>query len=257
MAKKEKKKNIDKNNIDKNNVDKTLEEPVEKKTIGRKNKINWRKLWLRRLMDNLKKDESNYPIFRDYNFYTNGYATFSRKNYITFYYTIDSYPMEIPIDFQDNIRKEARAGVRVSFLSVFEPTRIDWSSPRIASKLRTWKTIDEDLEDVDEYNYQKNIEALDNTTWRKRSLLYLSDAEKRRKRKLFRYRSMLIVSGYRGEKFDRTIFEINEYCKNVGIGITRIDDSIFDYLRFYSPFSLENSESVKKHVGSNTITDEM
>lgn len=229
----------------------------KEKKPKREKKIKWTKLWLRWLMDNLKKDTSTYPAYRDYNYYTNGYATFSGKDLITVYYTLDSYPQEIPIDFQDNIRKEARPGVRISFLSVFEPTRIDWSSPRMASKLRTWKTMDEENGDVDEYNYEKNLEFLDKTAWRKRSILYLTDAEKRRKRKTIRYRCMMIITGTRGENFDKTLFEVQEYCKGINLGITRIDDMIFEYLRYYSPFTNEDSTAVKKNVGSNTITDEM
>lgn len=215
------------------------------------------KLWRRRLLDILKRDVSMYPKLRDYNFYSNGYATFSGKDYVTFYYTIDGYPKEVPIDFRNSIRKEAREGVRISFISLFEPTRIDWNSPRMASKLRTWRSIDEEAEDVDEFNYQENVESMDSMIWRKQSLLYLSDAEKRRKRKMFRYRVMMLVSGTRGDNFDKTIFEVQNYCKNINLKITRVDSDLFKFMRYFSPFSFEYSDTVVRWVGSNTITDEL
>lgn len=222
-----------------------------------KKKKSFIKIWRRRILDILKRDISMYPVLRDYNFYSNGYGTYSGKDRVTVYYTIDGYPKEIPIDFRDSIRKEAREGVVISFISTFEPTRIDWTSPKMMSKLRTWRSIDEENGDVDEYNYREKIEALDSSLWRKQSLVYLSDAEKRRKRKMFRYRTMMIISGVRGENFDKTLFEVQNFCKNVGIKITRVDSDIFMFLRSFSPFSLELSDKVVKQVGTNTIPDEL
>ena len=215
------------------------------------------KLWSRRILDILKKDISMHPKLRDYNFYSNGYGTYSGKDNITFYYTIDGYPKEVPIDLRYNIRRLVRGDVKISFISVFEPTRIDWNSPRMASKLRTWRSIDEEAEDVDEFNYQENVESMDSMIWRKQSLVYLSDAEKRRNRKTFRYRSMMLVSGSRGENFDKTIFEVTSYCKNISLKLTRVDSDLFKFMRYFSPFSMEYSDSVVKKVGSNTVTDEL
>lgn len=237
---------------EKENIDET-----SKKVEGAVGDASFTQLWRRRILDILKKDISMYPKLRDYNFYSNGYATFSGKDFVTYYYTIDGYPKEVPIDFRNSIRKEAREGVRISFISMFEPTRIDWNSPRMASKLRTWRSIDEEAEDVDEFNYQENVESMDSMIWRKQSLLYLSDAEKRRKRKMFRYRVMMLVSGIRGDNFDKTIFEVQNYCKNINLKITRVDSDLFQFMRYFSPFSFEYNDTVTKWVGSNTITDEL
>lgn len=215
------------------------------------------KLWHRRILDILYKDSSMYPKLRDYEFYTNGYATFSQKDKVVYYYTVDGYPKELPVDFRRMIRGEVREGVRVSFLSTFEPTRIDWASPRMKSKLRVWRSIDEDIEDVDEFNYQENMDALDSNSWRKQSLVYLSDADRRRKRKFFRYRSLMLISGDRSEDFDKSVFAVQEFCRKSGIKITRIEEELFDYLRYFSPFSMELNARVERMVGTNTIPDEL
>lgn len=214
-------------------------------------------LWKRVFLNSTRKDESAYPKYRDYNLYSDGSNTMSGKDNINFYYTIDGYPKELRIDFKEAIRQCARDNIRISFISTFEQTNIMWDSPQISSKLRTWRTMDKDADDVDEYNYRENAKFLKNTAWRKKSLLYLSNADVLRKRKLFKYRSMMIVSGIRGENFDLTIKEVCEYCKSMGLKLTRVDSDISSYLRYFSPFSKEPIQRVIREVGNTTIPDEM
>lgn len=220
------------------------------------NKLGMLEVWRRYILNSVKKDWSTYPPYRNYNFYSNGMATMSGKELITFYYTIDGYPAQLPIDFRDSIRAEARDGVRISFVSTFEPTRIDWSSPQMRSKIKTWKTIEQDSAAVDEYNYRENIGLSDSMERRKQSLTYLSDAEVRRRRYLFKYRTMMIIVGSRGDNFDKTILEVQNYCNNTGIKITRIETKLFGFLRAFSPFSMELSGEIMKECGNNTIPDE-
>ncbi|MGV3076392.1 hypothetical protein ACEE21_15035 [Clostridium baratii] len=214
-------------------------------------------LWKRVFLNSVNKDDSNYPEFRDHNLYSDGSNLFSGKDKVTYFYTIDGYPKELQINFKEAIRQEARSNVRISFISTFENTRIDWGSAQMRSKLKTWKSIDEEADDVDEFNYRENIKLLDNNTWRKQSLLYLSDAEIRRKRRLFKYRTMMIISGVRGDDFNTTVREVQSFCSSSGIRITRVEGDLSDFLRAFSPFSLELNTSVLKQVGNNTIPDEL
>lgn len=225
-------------------------------TQNKPKKVSTVEIWRRHILDSLKKDLSMYPPLRSYNYYSSGMATMSGKDLITFYYTIDGYPPQLPIDFKEGIRQVCLNGIRVSFISTFEPTRIDWDSPQMKSKIRTWRTIDREAGVVDEYNYRENINLSDSVERRKLSLIYLSDAEVRRQRNLFKYRTMMIVAGARGNKFDKTIDKISAYCKNTGIKITRVDKRLFDFLRAFSPFSVELSGSVLKECGNTTIPDE-
>ena len=223
---------------------------------GSKTKISPLEVTRRTIIKNIKKNDSKYPKVRNHNFYGTPYATMSGKKNINFYYTIDGYPSSIPMDFKRAIRREALSGVRVSFISTFEPTRIDWSSPQMKSKMRVWRSIDNDREAVDEYNYVDNVGAMDVTYRRKASLLYLADADKRRRRNMFKYRTLMIVSGVRGEAFDKSIKEIEEYCKNQEIVITRVDSNIDEFLKAFSPFTMELTNGVLSSVGSNTLPDE-
>lgn len=214
-------------------------------------------LWKKVFLDTANKNDSTYFNLRNYNLYSNGNDLFSGKDLITYFYTIDGYPKELPINFKEAIRQEAKKGVRISFISTFENTRIDWGSAQMRSKLKTWKSIDEEATDVDEFNYRENIKLLDNNTWRKQSLLYLSDAEIRRKRRLFKYRTMMVIGGVRGEAFDSTIRDVVSTCSSMGIKITRVERDLSDFLKSFSPFSLELNTKVLKQVGNNTIPDEL
>lgn len=223
---------------------------------GSKTKVGWIDLWKRRIIDVIRKDDSMYPRVKGYNFYTNGSATMSMRDNICFYYTIDGYPPNISINYRNFIRREAKQGVRVSFISTFEPTRIDWSSPQMRSKMKTWQTLDNESDEVTAYNYIDNIGSIDSMERRKASLVYLADADRRRSRNLFRYRTLMIISGRRGEAFDKSVFEILNLCKSSGLVVTRVDSKIDLYLNAFSPFSMELSNGVLNQVGANTITDE-
>ena len=223
---------------------------------GSNTKIKFSALWRQYMLDHFKKDISDHQVIRAYNFYGSDNATMSGKDNICFYYTIDGYPAQVPIGFKDDIRREAREGVRISFVEMYDPTRIDWNSPQMKSKIRTWKNIDEDREEVTEYNYINQIGTMDSMVRRKNSLVYLADADTRRKRNLFKFRTMMIICGVRGENFDKTVFEVQEYCRNIGIRITRIDENIQDFLKAFSPFSMELNSDILKQVGNTTIPDE-
>lgn len=221
-----------------------------------KKRLKSLKLWERYILDHLRRNESEYPRLRDYNFYQSTNSTMSGSNRINFYYSIDGYPASLPKDFRSSIRREAKSGVRISFISTFEPTRIDWNSPQIRSKIKTWKAIDEDSEEVTSYNYNRSIAAMDSRERRKESLVYLADAEQRRSRNLFKFRTMMIVSGYRGSDFDKTIEGVLDYCKKTGISITRVEENLPEYLKSFSPFSAQLNSPILRQVGSNTIPDE-
>lgn len=212
-------------------------------------------LWKRVIIDKIRGNDSSYPLIRNYNFYTNGSAIMSGKNKISYIYTIDGYPASVPIDYRERIRVLAR-GAKVAFISTFEPTVIDWNGAQMKSKLKTWKTMDEDADEVTSYNYVENVDSMDSIERRKASLIYLADADKRRSRSLFKYRTLMIIAGVRGESFDKAIYEINDYCKSTGIQITRVESQVSEYLKAFSPFTMELSNNILKQVGSNTFTDE-
>ena len=219
-------------------------------------KVSGSEFWKKHILNHLHRNESEYPRMRDNNFYTNGNATMSGKDYINYYYTIDGYPTETPIDFREDIRNVTFAGVRVSFISTFEPTRIDWNSPQIRSKIKTWQSVEEDSVDVTSYNYNKYALSLNSRARRKNSLVYLTDVGMR-KRNLFVYRTMMVISGTRGEAFDKSVAEVLDHCNVIGLKVTRVEEDMSEYLRAFSPFSAQLTSGILKQVGKNTLPDEM
>lgn len=221
-------------------------------------KIGFFELWSKVFLNYVRKDSSDYAKMRPYNLYSNDSNLYSEKDYVSFFYTIDGYPTQLPIDFKKALRKEIRGKVRLSFISTFERNVIQWNSPQMRSKMRTWKTIDEEeMGGISAFNFRENMDKLGNNEWRKASLMYLAKADGGRDRKLFKYRTMMVVSGNRGRGFDATIDALKIRCSNMGLKITRIDSNISEFLKAFSPFSLELSSNILKQCGNTTIPDEI
>lgn len=220
-------------------------------------KIGCIELWKRVFFDYLNSSDSNYPVRREHNTYTDGGSLFSGKDNVVFFYTIDSYPNELMVDYRKLIRLEAKFGVKVSFISTMQPTKIDWNSPQIKSKLRTWKNIDDSMEESNSFDRRESLSSEDNNELRKESLEYLADAELRRQRNLFKYRTMMIISGKRGSDFNDAVRRVEDYCSKTGIVINKVTSELGSYLRYFSPFSLEMVEGIDKKVGNTTLTDEI
>lgn len=223
----------------------------------KKRTINFIELWDEVLSASLRKNNSSYGLVRQAPFYVDMVGLYSGEDNVTYMYSIDGYPSEIEVSYRTTLRKECKDGVRISFISTFEKYQIPWSSPQMKAKLKTWQIIEQDEEEIDEYNIHANLASLDSQQWRKDSLTYLSEAEIRRKRRTFKFRSLMLISGKRGEDFDATVKEVTKLCKVLNIKISRVIGDIPDYLEVFSPFSLGFNSRVLDQCGCNVITDEI
>lgn len=223
----------------------------------KKRTINFVKLWDEVLSASMRKNKSSFGLIRQAPFYVDMVGLYSGEDNVTYMYSIDGYPSEIEVSYRSTLRKECKDGVRLSFISTFEKHQIPWSSPQMRAKLKTWQIIEKDGEDIDEYNLHANLATLDSQQWRKDSLTYLSEAEIRRKRRTFKFRSLMLISGKRGEAFDDTVKEVTALCKILNIKISRVIGDIPDYLDVFSPFSLGFNTRVIDQCGCNVITDEI
>lgn len=214
-------------------------------------------VWKRRYLGEAYKEMSLKGVTKNYNFYSDGYGTYSGKDDLVYYFTFDGLPSELPIAFVDEYRSVAKVGVKISFVSYIEPTVIDWDSPALQNKLKVWKKVSEEAEDVDEFTFRENVRMLDLDTLRRQSLVYLSSAEIRRKRRLFKYRTMMFISGKRGSNFDETVQDCMTVSKNLGISANRVTEDMGIFLKAFSPMAAEMSDKAKKLVGNTTLTDEV
>lgn len=222
-----------------------------------KRTVNFVKLWDEIAAANIRRNDSAYGERRTANMYVDMVGLYSGEDNVTFVYSIDGYPKELELSYRTTLRNCCEAGVRISFISMMDKHRIDWGSPQMRAKLRTWKMLDEETENVDEYNLHQNLQTLDSQDWRKESLVYLSTAELRRKRKMFKFRSLMLVSGVRGVEFNKTIEKLITVCRVESIKISRIIGDIPNYLETFSPFSNIYDAAVVKQSGCITITDEL
>ena len=223
----------------------------------RDSRLKFHQVWTRRFLDKAYRNNSQQGVFRDHNFYSNGMASYSGKGKVSYYYTFDGLPEELPVAYVDEFRAVAKPGIKINFISFLDPTRIEWDSPAIQQKLKVWKRNSADLDDVDEYNFRENLRFLDSNVRRRHSLVYLSSAEIRRKRKIFRFRTMMVIAGLRGSDFDDTVLNCEEVAKNLGIVANRVTEQLPMYLRAFSPMSAEMAGKVTKMIGNTVLPDEI
>lgn len=193
--------------------------------------------------------------FSDFYYDMDGY--YNKDTGVTYMYTIDGYPNSMDTSFRTDLRRECKGDVRISFISLLDSYKIDWNSNQMQAKLRGWQILDETQAEVSDYNMHKNIQDMDNIEWRKLSLRYLNDAVLRRKRKTFRFRCAVLVSGTRGDDFDESVESIEDYCKQRGIKLTRVLYNVYDYLGMFSPFKLGYNTKLEKEIGNVVLTDEL
>ena len=223
----------------------------------RKRTVNFIKLWDEIGTAFVKRRDSEYGERRSYNLYVDTNGFYSGEDNVTFVYSIDGYPREIENSDITTLRRHCRDGVRISVISPLEKTVIDWGSTQMKARLRIWKTLEEETGDVDEYNLHSNLTTLDSQEWRKDSLVYLSTAEIRRKRKLFKFRTLMLVSGTRGKGFNDVVKDLEQQLKVLNIKYSRVIGDIPEYLKVFSPFSNTYDEGILNKCGCITIPDEL
>lgn len=219
--------------------------------------VNFIKLWDKILSAYLLRNDSHYGETRTSNSYVDLLGFYSGEDNITYMYSIDGYPKELENSYRTTLRGICKQGVRLSFISQLEKHTIDWGSAQMKARMRTWRALENENGVVDEYNLYDNLNMLDAQGWRKDSLVYLSTAEIRRKRKMFKFRSVMFISGIRGKDFNDSVKELVSLCKALDIKISRIIGDIPEYLKVFSPFSNTYDNKVLNQCGCTTIPDEL
>lgn len=178
---------------------------------------------------------------------------------IVFYYLISELPRELSIDFKAGLRRDCKEGVKVNFYNYIRRHNIEWNSTQMTSRLRTLKRVgsDNNKEGVDAYSMHNRIGALSKQSWIEDSLTYLSVADLKRGRSLLKSSILMTVSGTKGMDFDVSVATLERYAENRGIKLQRVLYNIPEIVRFFSPFSRELSDKVKRSLPTQVITDEI
>jgi hypothetical protein len=219
--------------------------------------INPLPLWSKYIINRLTENDSINRLMRDHNVYITDDALMSRKDNVAYMYTIDGYPNQLPNSYRSVIRREAKDNVKINFLTMLDKDTIDWNSTKIKAKKNTWKSAIEDREEVDEFSYIDNMDSLSNDSWKLESLVYLPKAEIQRDRQIFKLRSMMLVTGKRGEEFDKVVSNVEATVRKLGLTCNRVLDSIEDYLYAYSPFIMGTAQKISSGIGRISLTDEI
>lgn len=192
--------------------------------------------------------------------YTDGSYLYSDTNLVSAYFTIDGYPISLVKDYKETIRSCVLGfpRVRVSFIDTYEPDTINWESPQVKAVMRRWSMVaEEESGQTNAYNIQEKVVGNQARGHREESIEYLAKALQTRQRHLFRVRTMMVITGIRGEMFDKAIHAVVEHCRQIGIMAVKVDDDLETYMRTYSPFSLAYQSSLMREVGNPSMTDEI
>ena len=217
-------------------------------------------LWSQVIHDSLAKDSSEDGVVRDHNLYASANALYSGRKFVTYLYTFDGYSHNLIMNSREGIRGFLSGSTKVAFISTLENEYINWESATMRSKMKTWQKTERELtsEEQNAHNFLENHTKLSTMGHRQKSIYYLIDADKKRQRRTFVYRTMMLISGERGGPFDDQVSKIEHYIRHsLGITANRVDRKLSEFLRAFSPFSAGMTDTVKKEVGKNVLTDEL
>lgn len=178
---------------------------------------------------------------------------------VTFYYVVQGYEREVVEDYRENLRRELKPGVRLNFIEMVTPHRIDWTSQHMVSRLRNLSEANTATKDknVTVYNLHSNVQSMDKVKWIENSLEYLAVADKKRRRSLLKSSTMLIITGKKGDLFDDSVVAVEWHAKQMGVKLSRVLYDVQDVVKYFSPFSRVVSNDVVKRLPSQVLTDEV
>lgn len=227
---------------------------------ARKGKLSAFEVWQEYLNQESSKNLSSKALVRDYNIYADAYGTYSGRYNVTYYYTWDSYPDSIPYGVRARLRKTCEGHTRISFITLADRHTIDWNSARMSSRKTAWNNLDAKAARKADTTYgtEADNKALDRSRGRIQTYDYLMHSTTgNRRRKLFTARTLVIITGKRGEAFDNSVKEFEKLAKSLSLGINRVYENVVPFMKAFSPLSLRYEDGIKKKMGNTVLTDEI
>lgn len=224
-----------------------------------KRKIPFWTLWYRYFIDKKTAYKSDMFQTRPTNQYTNGTFIYSGGDKVSVYYSIDKYPSTLPKDYKTILRNSVSnmKDVRISFIDSYTGHGIDWNAPNMKSKLRNWENIDEEEEGtMNTYNMHEKFHGYEARSHRADSIEYWSQLDYRQRR-IYTVRTLMIITGNRGNVFDKAVSTVMSASANMGLQIMRIEEDVGTFLEAFSPFSHTMSSSTLREVGNPDMSDEI
>ena len=222
-------------------------------------KIPFYRLWRQVFLDYFNRYDSGTGIILEDNAYYDVQNLFSGRENVTVLYTIDELPERLPVRYGETIRLSIAGSIytRVSFATLMQPYATPWNSSKVKNRMHTWAEADENRGDDNAYTVRDNKESALRSERRRASMYYLSDAEQVRHRRSFKFQTLMLVNGVRGEDFDTSLLKIEKTCKYLGLTINRVTENLDKYVSVISPARLAKDGATTKGIGSTVLTDEI
>lgn len=189
------------------------------------------------------------------------------SSYISRYFVITHFPDWITPRLTDQIRSRClNPGVKVNFYMKSTPDNINWESDEIKNKvavLQKFAESDEGSEDTSVFDYRKNRQSILAKRRIINSMDYLNKADLDQRRTLWKISLLIEISGKRGNngkylyKMKESIKRLMEFATKEDLGIQEVRANTQDYIKRFSPFSLESIPEVNKRIVDRTVTDDI
>lgn len=191
-------------------------------------KIPFYRLWRQVFLDYFNRYDSGTGIILEDNAYYDVQNLFSGRENVTVLYTIDELPERLSVRYGETIRLSIAGSIytRVSFATLMQPYATPWNSSKVKNRMHTWAEADENRGDDNAYTVRDNKESVLRSERRRASMYYLSDAEQVRHRRSFKFQTLMLVNGVRGEDFDTSLLKIEKTCKYLGLTINRVTENL-------------------------------
>lgn len=183
---------------------------------------------------------------------------------IFYYYLITDFPHQLPVTWLSTLRSCCSGGTSLSCLTHFIPEKIDWGSHKMRTKMKILDGINKEFQDelqgVSKFQASNYSEKIQQQVFLEQSVEYLTDATKERDRGFAKTTTLLILSGYKGEDFDKSASLVESYlgADHFGFSYQRVMHNIPDILSAFSPFSYKiNNPDISKVLPKHTFSDEI
>lgn len=191
-----------------------------------------------------------------------GFSNITSEKYIIKYFMINSLPDWLAPNVLDKIRMAClKKGVRINYYIYGEPHKINWDSPEMKNRMRTWRRYAQEGKGGDVFDYRNRR---DEELARHRiveSTSYLNVSELDNKRELLKVSLMVEVAGLRDDEsianMGDSVHLLKDMCARNEIGLLEIRVNMIDWLQQLGIFSLQRINEVYKRITKKILTDDI
>lgn len=186
--------------------------------------------------------------------------TIYSKRYINSYYMIYGYPDIIERGFLSLFRGCCRGSAQVDLTYLCEPKPIDWGSPEMKSRMRSWSDFAKETSDeVDIFNYSDEYQAAEQRKRLIESTKFFNEMDIQHKRGIVHCTVLLRVYAKNThgemEAFEESCKEIERLAKSLRLRMVKRSYTLINELKTILPFA--RTDELKVTLPRRMMTDDM